>query len=179
MSTAHVSRLINRELASLRDDLLAYPNEADMWQLPKGLPNSGGNLALHLIGNMWFLAIFVPIQVVLGDMHGLNTLEHQPAKLAAIEAHWNEESHAPLALFALPDQDKETNHAVIEVPELGSLILTSGDNLLAIRGEHCGVNRLRVSPKGAYLLAGLRIPHLRGAIIAPGDDPLAIWRERY
>jgi hypothetical protein len=54
MSTADVSRLINRELVSLRDELLAYPNEADMWALPKGLPNSAGNLALHLIGNLRF-----------------------------------------------------------------------------------------------------------------------------
>ena len=54
MSTAHISRLINRELVSLRDELLAYPNEADMWQLPKGLPNSAGNLALHLVGNLRF-----------------------------------------------------------------------------------------------------------------------------
>ena len=54
MSTANISRLINRELVSLRDELLAYPNEADMWQLPKGLPNSAGNLALHLIGNLRF-----------------------------------------------------------------------------------------------------------------------------
>jgi|SRR5665213_340871 len=54
MSTAHISRLINRELVSLRDELLAYPNEADIWQLPKGLPNSAGNLALHLVGNLRF-----------------------------------------------------------------------------------------------------------------------------
>jgi hypothetical protein len=54
MSTADVSRLINRELASLRDELLAYPNEADMWTLPKGIPNSGGNIALHLVGNLRF-----------------------------------------------------------------------------------------------------------------------------
>jgi hypothetical protein len=54
MSIANISRLINRELVSLRDELLAYPNEADMWQLPKGLPNSAGNLALHLVGNLRF-----------------------------------------------------------------------------------------------------------------------------
>ncbi len=54
MSTADISRLINRELTSLRDELLAYSNEADMWELPKGLPNSAGNLALHLVGNLRF-----------------------------------------------------------------------------------------------------------------------------
>jgi hypothetical protein len=54
MPTADISRLINRELASLSDELLAYPNEADMWTLPAGLPNSAGNLALHLVGNLRF-----------------------------------------------------------------------------------------------------------------------------
>ena len=54
MAIADLSRLINRELASLSDELLAYPNEADMWALPKGMPNSGGNLALHLVGNLRF-----------------------------------------------------------------------------------------------------------------------------
>jgi cytochrome d ubiquinol oxidase subunit I len=72
----------------------------------------------------WLLTILVPLQMALGDMHGLNTLQYQPAKLAAIEAHWNRERHAPLILFAIPDQKAETNHAVLEVPELGSLILT-------------------------------------------------------
>jgi uncharacterized damage-inducible protein DinB len=54
MSTADISRLINRELASLRDELLAYPDEHAMWEVPKGLPNSAGNLALHLVGNLRF-----------------------------------------------------------------------------------------------------------------------------
>jgi cytochrome d ubiquinol oxidase subunit I len=76
----------------------------------------------------WFLTIFVPLQVVLGDMHGLNTLQYQPAKLAAIEAHWNPERRAALTLFAIPDQKAETNHLAIEVPLLGSLILTHDVN---------------------------------------------------
>jgi hypothetical protein len=54
MSTANLSRLINRELVSLRDELLAYPDEKAMWEVPKGLPNSAGNLALHLVGNLRF-----------------------------------------------------------------------------------------------------------------------------
>jgi cytochrome d ubiquinol oxidase subunit I len=72
----------------------------------------------------WLLAILVPLQVVLGDMHGLNTLKYQPEKLAAIEAHWTPEKRAALTLFAIPDQKNETNHDVISVPLLGSLILT-------------------------------------------------------
>jgi cytochrome d ubiquinol oxidase subunit I len=69
------------------------------------------------------LSLSVPLQIVLGDLHGLNTREHQPAKLAAIEAHWETASRVPLILFALPDEANERNRAVIEVPLLGSLIL--------------------------------------------------------
>ncbi len=74
------------------------------------------------------LAVLVPLQILLGDMHGLNTLKYQPAKLAAIEAHWTREARAPLTLFAIPDQAGETNRASIEVPLLGSLILTHDIN---------------------------------------------------
>lgn len=72
----------------------------------------------------WLLTALVPLQIILGDLHGLNTLKYQPAKLAAIEAHWNPETRAPLILFALPDTKQEINHHVIEIPLLGSLILT-------------------------------------------------------
>ncbi|HHF7367353.1 TPA: cytochrome ubiquinol oxidase subunit I [Legionella bozemanae] len=73
---------------------------------------------------LWLLTLLVPLQIVLGDLHGLNTLKYQPAKLAAIEAHWEPEKRAPLILFALPDEKNEMNRAVIEIPLLGSLILT-------------------------------------------------------
>jgi len=81
-----------------------------------------------LTTTLTLLAVLVPLQVLLGDMHGLNTLEYQPAKLAAIEAHWDRETRAPLTLFAIPDQAGETNHASIDVPLLGSLILTHDVN---------------------------------------------------
>jgi len=83
---------------------------------------------LMLSITLWLLTLMVPLQILLGDMQGLNTLHHQPAKLAAIEAHWNREARAPLALFAIPDQQAETNHYAIEVPLLGSLILTHDIN---------------------------------------------------
>jgi cytochrome d ubiquinol oxidase subunit I len=70
------------------------------------------------------LTVLVPLQVFLGDQHGLNTLKYQPAKLAAIEAHWDRQSHAPLTLFAIPDSRTESNRFALEIPELGSLILT-------------------------------------------------------
>ncbi len=89
---------------------------------------SAGEARLMLSITLWLLTLMVPLQIALGDMHGLNTLHHQPAKLAAIEAHWNREARAPLALFAIPDQQAETNHYAIEVPLLGSLILTHDVN---------------------------------------------------
>lgn len=77
---------------------------------------------------LWLLTALIPIQIVLGDLHGLNTLHYQPAKLAAIEAHWQPEKRASLILFAIPDEKNETNHFVLEVPVLGSLILTHDSN---------------------------------------------------
>jgi cytochrome d ubiquinol oxidase subunit I len=77
---------------------------------------------------LWLLLALVPLQILLGDLHGLNTREHQPAKLAAIEARWDTASRVPLTLFAIPDQDRETNHLAIDVPMLGSLILTHDAN---------------------------------------------------
>jgi len=70
------------------------------------------------------LAVLVPLQMLIGDQHGLNTRRYQPAKLAAIEARWDTGSGVPLTLFALPDQTGEQNKYAIEVPYLGSLILT-------------------------------------------------------
>src|SRR5499427_1121642 len=70
------------------------------------------------------LAVLVPLQLIAGDQHGLNTLKHQPSKIAAIEARWETTAPVPLTLFALPDQAAETNHYALDVPYLGSLILT-------------------------------------------------------
>jgi cytochrome d ubiquinol oxidase subunit I len=77
---------------------------------------------------LWLLSVLVPLQILLGDQHGLNTLEHQPAKLAAIEAHWTTGARVPLVLFAIPDETAETNRYAVEVPDLGSLILTHDPN---------------------------------------------------
>ena len=70
-----------------------------------------------------FASIVVPLQIVIGDLHGLVTQEHQPAKIAAIEAHWETRTGAPLVLFAWPDEAAETNRFEIAIPKLASLIL--------------------------------------------------------
>jgi cytochrome d ubiquinol oxidase subunit I len=83
---------------------------------------------LILSATLWLLLVLVPLQFVLGDMHGLNTREYQPAKLAAIEARWDTMARAPLTLFAIPDQTGQRNRFEISVPLLGSLILAHDVN---------------------------------------------------
>jgi cytochrome d ubiquinol oxidase subunit I len=67
--------------------------------------------------------LLAPLQLLIGDMHGLNTRDHQPSKIAGLEAHWENDSPVPLVLFAIPDEKAETNHYELSVPYLGSLIL--------------------------------------------------------
>ncbi len=75
---------------------------------------------------MWMALIVAPIQAVIGDFHGLNTLKHQPAKIAAIEGHWENVGNepTPLILFGWPDMKAEKTRFAVEIPYLGSLILT-------------------------------------------------------
>ena len=74
--------------------------------------------------SLGLITVLAPLQIFLGDLHGLNTLEYQPAKIAAMEGHWEGGARAPLILFAIPDNQTETNHAEIAIPALSSLILT-------------------------------------------------------
>ncbi|TJZ85149.1 cytochrome ubiquinol oxidase subunit I [Paracoccus hibiscisoli] len=102
----------------------------------------GGVAALHLLRHrhrrdrvspatrtmfsmaMWMAAIFAPVQIVLGDFHGINTLEHQPAKVMAIEGHFeSHEAGAPLYLFGIPNQKEQRLDYAIGIPKLSSLIL--------------------------------------------------------
>ena len=83
---------------------------------------------------MWMAALVAPLQIVAGDLHGLNTLEHQPAKVAAMEGHFEAEQHgAPLILFGWPNIEAAETQYAVAIPKLGSLIL--GHDLNApIRG---------------------------------------------
>ncbi len=69
-------------------------------------------------------ALLIPVQIYVGDMHGLNTKEYQPAKVAAMEGHWETGGNVPLLLFALPDREARENHYEIGIPNLASFILT-------------------------------------------------------
>ncbi len=76
---------------------------------------------------LWLLLFVAPLQIVVGDAHGLNTLKHQPAKIAAIEGHWEndpKETSLPLIALGIPDMQAEETKYSIEIPYLGSLILT-------------------------------------------------------
>jgi cytochrome bd ubiquinol oxidase subunit I len=86
-------------------------------------------------------ALLIPVQIVVGDLHGLNTLKHQPAKVAAMEGLWETTAGAPLLLFALPDEQARENRFEIAIPKLASLILTHDPNgvvqgLNDFEGEH-------------------------------------------
>ncbi len=80
-------------------------------------------------------AVLVPLQILAGDAHGLNTLEHQPQKIAAMEGVWHTERGAPLVLFGLPDETARTTRYAIEIPKVASLILTHD-----VDGEIRGLN---------------------------------------
>jgi cytochrome d ubiquinol oxidase subunit I len=93
-------------------------------------------------------AVIAPLQIFAGDLHGLNTLRHQPAKIAAMEALWNTERGAPLVLFAVPNAETRHNDFAIEVPKLASLILTHDPE-----GEVKGIEAFAPSTPGADQLA--------------------------
>ncbi|WDE08417.1 cytochrome ubiquinol oxidase subunit I [Thalassomonas viridans] len=92
------------------------------YRLLQGDPKPAPRLALKVSSTV--AMILIPLQIFVGDLHGLNTLKHQPAKVAAMEGLWHSESHVPLVLFALIDEEEKTNHWALEIPSLASLILT-------------------------------------------------------
>lgn len=91
------------------------------WQLLRGTANGGTRRALRagVIG----AAVAIPLQIFAGDLHGLNTLQHQPAKIAAIEGIWQTEKSAPLTLFGWPNEKERRTDYAVQVPKLASLIL--------------------------------------------------------
>ena len=92
------------------------------WLLRRGRAIDDARMMIRMALNL--LIILVPLQMFLGDQHGLNTREYQPAKLAAIEGRYDTAQPTPLTLFGIPDDAAATMRYAIEVPYLGSLILT-------------------------------------------------------
>jgi cytochrome d ubiquinol oxidase subunit I len=100
-----------------------------------------------------FAAILAPLQVVVGDLHGLNTLKHQPQKIAAMEGIWETEKGAPLLLFAIPNEETRSNDYAIAIPKLASFILTHDWD-----GELKGLNEfIGEHPPVAPVFFGFRI----------------------
>jgi cytochrome d ubiquinol oxidase subunit I len=98
------------------------------WHLLRRRDNPPVRIMLAMA--MGMVLVTAPVQALIGDFHGLNTLKHQPAKLAAIEGHWENKpgEPVPLIIFGLPDMAQETTRYAIKVPKLGSLLLTHSRN---------------------------------------------------
>ncbi|MBS9444013.1 cytochrome ubiquinol oxidase subunit I [Photorhabdus heterorhabditis] len=94
------------------------------WHLLKG--NDSTAMKKMLSMSMWMILVIAPLQALIGDAHGLNTLKHQPAKVAAMEGHWENlpGEATPLILFGVPDMEREETRYAVEIPYLASLILT-------------------------------------------------------
>ncbi len=101
------------------------------WRLLRG--DTRPDAAATLRTGVTLAAVLIPLQVFVGDAHGLNTLEHQPAKIAAMEGVWHTERGAPLLLFAVPDEKQQVNHLELAIPHGASLILRH-DSQGEIRG---------------------------------------------
>ena len=114
-------RLVHMTLAAFITTCFVIGGVSAIYLL-KDRHREGATLMLKLA--VGFAAIAVPLQIFVGDLHGLKVHEHQPVKLAAIEGHWETRRGAPLILFAWPDQQQEKNRYELAIPKLGSLIIT-------------------------------------------------------
>lgn len=103
------------------------------YQIMKKPEHRSSKLGLKV--GLFAAAGFIPVQIFVGDLHGLNTLEHQPAKVAAMEGVWETEQGAPLLLFAMPNEETRSNDFQLAIPKLASLILTHD-----LDGEIKGLN---------------------------------------
>ncbi len=140
--------------------------------------SSSQNARLMFSMAMWMLITVAPLQIFAGDLHGLNTLKYQPAKIAAMEGHY--ETHkggAPLILFGMPDDEAEVTRYAVEIPYLGSLILTH-----SLTGEIKGLKEFPKDqrPPAAIVFWSFRIMVAIGfAIVGLGMWALYLrWRGR-
>ncbi len=110
---------------------------------------------------VYLTAILIPLQIFVGDLHGLNTIKHQPAKIAAMEGVWETSSSVPALIFAIPDQKNKTNHFEIAIPKLSSLILTH-----SLNGEIKGLNEFEgLHPPVAPVFYAFRIMVMVGFLM--------------
>ena len=101
------------------------------WHLLKGRRDAAVKKMFSMA--LWLLLLLAPVQALVGDQHGINTLRHQPAKIAAIEGLWETETGGTaLNLFGIPDMQAETTRYAVQIPHLASLILTHSLSLIHI-----------------------------------------------
>ena len=144
------------------------------YQLLRGTSNGGTLLALRT--GVVAAAIAAPLQIVAGDLHGLNTLEHQPAKIAAIEGIWHTERGAALTLFGIPNEREGRTEYAIQLPRMASLVLAHDadaelQGLDAFPGAH---------PPVAPVFWGFRVMVGVGVLMLALSWSLAwrLWRRR-
>jgi cytochrome d ubiquinol oxidase subunit I len=128
----------------------------------------------------WMGAILIPMQILAGDLHGLNTLEHQPAKVAAMEGNWETGTNVPLLLFAVPDQEARENRFEVGVPNGASLILThKADGEVPGLDEYVGPDGEVLHPPVAPVFYGFRVMVGTGmAMLALSWATVALMRFR-
>jgi len=137
------------------------------------LGDKGAMVQASLRTGLYVAALLIPLQIVVGDLHGLNTLQHQPAKLAAMEGIWETQKGAPAVLFALPDQATKTNKFEVSIPKLASFYLTHDWN-----GEVKGIKEFGDKhPPVAPVFWAFRVMVGVGLLML-GVSWLAVWQVR-
>jgi cytochrome bd ubiquinol oxidase subunit I len=116
-------RLVHMTIAAYLATAL-FVGASGAWHLLRGHATPAVRTMFSMA--IWMVLLAAPVQIAVGDAHGLNTVEHQPAKIAAMEGHWRNEpgQGVPLILFGWPEMAAETTRYAIEIPRLGSVILT-------------------------------------------------------
>ena len=144
------------------------------WQLLKGSATAGTHKAMRTA--IVAAAVAMPLQFLAGDLHGLNTLEHQPAKIAAMEGIWDTEKGAPLTLFGIPDEAAGTTHHALKIPRLASLVLTHD-----LDGEVQGIHDFKdAHPPVAPVFWGFRVMVGVGSLmlVVAWFSAWRLWRQR-
>jgi cytochrome d ubiquinol oxidase subunit I len=119
-------RLVHTVIAAYLTTALVVGG-AGAWHLLKGRDTPAVRKMFSMA--MWMAALVAPVQIFVGDLHGLNTLEHQPAKVMAMEGHFESYADgAPLILLGMPDSEAEKTRVLLEIPKLSSLILKHDAN---------------------------------------------------
>jgi cytochrome d ubiquinol oxidase subunit I len=120
------------------------------WRLLRAPQDPGARATLRFA--VLTAAVLVPLQILAGDLHGLNTLKHQPAKIAALEAIWQTEKGVPLTLVGIPNEDERRTDYALKLPRVGSLILAHD-----INAEIQGLDRFPDHPPVAPVFFAFRI----------------------